>query len=63
MRDLPEPVPNSEVKPRSVLNVSVVFGHAKLRKLAAYPFWEQLMDEREILKLYYQPYRVSEGGY
>ena len=34
-RDPPEPIPNSEVKPRSVLSGSAVFGCAKLRKLAA----------------------------
>ena len=33
-RDPPEPIPNSEVKPCSVSSVSVVFGHAKLEKLA-----------------------------
>jgi hypothetical protein len=32
----PDPIPNSEVKPRSVPNCSVVFGHVKLGKLAAY---------------------------
>lgn len=31
----PDPIPNSEVKPRSVSSGSVVFGHAKLGKLAA----------------------------
>ena len=30
----PEPIPNSEVKPRSVLCCSVVFGHVNQRKLA-----------------------------
>jgi hypothetical protein len=30
----PDPVPNSEVKPRSVPRCSVVFGHANLGKLA-----------------------------
>ncbi len=35
-RDPPDPVPNSEVKPRSVPSCSVVFGHANLGKLAAY---------------------------
>lgn len=29
----PEPIPNSEVKPRSVFGVSVVFGHVKPEKL------------------------------
>ena len=32
----PDPIPNSEVKPRSVPNCSVVFGHVNLGKLAAY---------------------------
>jgi hypothetical protein len=32
----PDPIPNSEVKPCSVPNCSVVFGHVKLGKLAAY---------------------------
>jgi hypothetical protein len=32
----PDPIPNSEVKPRSVSNCSVVFGHVNLGKLAAY---------------------------
>ena len=36
-RDPPDPIPNSEVKPRSVPGCSVVFGHAKPGKLAA-PF-------------------------
>ncbi len=31
----PDPIPNSEVKPRSVSGVSVVFGHVKPEKLAA----------------------------
>jgi DUF917 family protein len=31
--DPPEPIPNSEVKPRSVRDISVVFGYAKSRKL------------------------------
>ena len=31
----PDPIPNSEVKPRSVFGCSVVFGHVKPRKLAA----------------------------
>ena len=34
-RDPPDPIPNSEVKPRSVSSFSVVFGHANLGKLAA----------------------------
>ena len=29
----PDPIPNSEVKPRSVFGCSVVFGHANPRKL------------------------------
>ena len=33
-RDPPDPIPNSEVKPRSVSGVSVVFGHVKPGKLA-----------------------------
>lgn len=33
----PDPIPNSEVKPRSVPGGSVVFGHAKPGKLAAHP--------------------------
>ena len=36
-RDPPEPIPNSEVKPRSVSGISVVFGHAKPEKLATPP--------------------------
>jgi len=32
----PDPIPNSEVKPRSVSGVSVVFGHVKPGKLAIY---------------------------
>ena len=32
--DPPDPIPNSEVKPRSVSGVSVVFGHVKPGKLA-----------------------------
>jgi hypothetical protein len=32
----PDPIPNSEVKPRSVHSCSVVFGHVNLRKLAAH---------------------------
>ena len=34
-RDPPDPVPNSEVKPRSVPGVSAVFGRVKPGKLAA----------------------------
>ena len=33
--DPPEPIPNSEVKPRSVRGGSVVFGDAKPGKLVA----------------------------
>lgn len=36
MWDPPDPIPNSEVKPRSVSGVSVVFGHVKPGKLAIY---------------------------
>ena len=36
MWDPPDSIPNSEVKPRSVSSVSVVFGHVKLGKLAIY---------------------------
>ena len=32
--DPPDPIPNSEVKPRSVSGASVVFGHVKPGKLA-----------------------------
>ena len=32
----PDPIPNSEVKPCSVPNCSVVFGHVNLGKLAAH---------------------------
>ena len=32
--DPPDPIPNSEVKPRSVPGDSVVFGHVNPRKLA-----------------------------
>jgi hypothetical protein len=32
--DPPDPIPNSEVKPRSVSSVSMVFGHVKPEKLA-----------------------------
>ncbi len=35
VRDPPDPIPNSEVKPRSVFGCSVVFGHANPEKLAA----------------------------
>jgi hypothetical protein len=53
-RDPPDPIPNSEVKPRSVSGVSVVFGHAKPGKLAApLPDYAAVYG-REILKLYYQ---------
>jgi hypothetical protein len=34
--DPPDPIPNSEVKPRSVSGDSVVFGHVKPGKLAIY---------------------------
>ena len=34
--DPPDPIPNSEVKPRSVCDISDVFGFAKSRKLAAH---------------------------
>jgi hypothetical protein len=34
-RDPPDPIPNSEVKLRSVLGCSVVFGHVNPGKLAA----------------------------
>jgi hypothetical protein len=33
----PDPIPNSEVKPRSVPGGSVVFGHVNPRKLATSP--------------------------
>ncbi len=36
-RDPPDPIPNSEVKPRSVPGCSVVFGHANPGKLATPP--------------------------
>ena len=36
-RDPPDPIPNSEVKPRSVFGVSVGLGHVKPRKLVAPP--------------------------
>jgi hypothetical protein len=53
-RDPPDPIPNSEVKPRSVSGVSVVFGHAKPGKLAA-PLPDcTLVCGREILKIYYR---------
>ena len=46
-RDPPDPIPNSEVKPRSVSGVSVVFGHAKLGKLAApLPDYAGFMKEK-----------------
>jgi hypothetical protein len=32
----PDPIPNSEVKPRSVPRCSVVFGHVNLGKLATH---------------------------
>jgi hypothetical protein len=32
--DPPDPIPNSEVKPRSVSGASVVFGHVNPEKLA-----------------------------
>lgn len=32
----PDPIPNSEVKPRSVPNCSVVLGHVNLGKLATF---------------------------
>jgi hypothetical protein len=32
--DPPDPIPNSEVKPRSVSGASVVFGHVNPGKLA-----------------------------
>jgi hypothetical protein len=34
----PDPVPNSEVKPRSVPRCSVVFGHVNLGKLVTHLF-------------------------
>jgi hypothetical protein len=46
-RDPPDPIPNSEVKPRSVFGCSVVFGHVNPRKLAA-PFRVDLADLRWI---------------
>ena len=36
--DPPDPIPNSEVKPRSVPGASVVFGHVNPRKLAITSF-------------------------
>jgi hypothetical protein len=42
--DPPEPIPNSEVKPRSVRGVSVVFGDAKPGKLVAH----LLKNERKV---------------
>jgi hypothetical protein len=46
----PDPIPNSEVKPRSVPNCSVVLGHVKLGKLAAYS--NILKTKRDLPKLY-----------
>ena len=37
VRDPPDPIPNSEVKPCSVSGCSVVLGHANPGKLAALP--------------------------
>ena len=37
VRDPPDPIPNSEVKLRSVPGCSAVFGHANPGKLAAPP--------------------------
>ena len=37
--DPPDPIPNSEVKPRSVPGASVVFGHVNPRKLAITSFF------------------------
>ena len=45
----PDPIPNSEVKPRSVPNCSVVFGHVNQRKLAP-PFIIILNSDIEDLK-------------
>ena len=45
-RDPPDPTPNSEVKPRSVSGVSVVFGHAKPGKLATPLVSHELMEEK-----------------
>ena len=48
-RDPPDPIPNSEVKPRSVSGVSVVFGHAKPGKLAA-PLSDYTLVEQKYSK-------------
>ena len=45
-RDPPDPIPNSEVKPRSVFGISVVFGHAKPGKLAAPLQHPQKMEDK-----------------
>ena len=45
--DPPDPIPNSEVKPRSVSGVSVVFGHVKPEKLVPH-FKEDLEISRFI---------------
>ena len=50
-RDPPDPIPNSEVKPCSVLGCSVVFGHANPRKLAAPPILV-FQSGGELLKIY-----------
>jgi hypothetical protein len=42
----PEPIPNSEVKPRSVPGVSVVFGYVNPGKLAA-PLISRRIVERK----------------
>ena len=42
-RDPPDPIPNSEVKLRSVPGCSMVFGHANPRKLAAPPKFSVLI--------------------
>ncbi len=41
----PDPIPNSEVKPRSVPGCSVVFGHVNPRKLAAPPSTDANLGE------------------
>ena len=46
-RDPPDPIPNSEVKPRSVPGCSAVFGHANPGKLVA-PLEFSLLIWREI---------------
>ncbi len=46
VRDPPDPIPNSEVKPCSVLGISVVFGHVNPRKLAA-PSLVEILDSRQ----------------